>query len=834
MDLLKDLNEAQRAAVEYIDGPSLVIAGAGSGKTRVLTYKIAYLLSQGMKPWSIMALTFTNKAAREMKERIGKLVGNDLAQHLYMGTFHSIFSRILRAEAEHIGFNNNFTIYDESDSRSLIKAIVKEMGLDDKKYKPAAVHAKISMAKNNLMSAAAYDSDAAIFEQNKRAQMPEVGKIFVAYVQRCKQANAMDFDDLLTLTYQLFREHEDIRHKYAARFDYVLVDEYQDTNHVQMSIVMQLCQEKQRVCAVGDDSQSIYSFRGANIDNILNYQRQFQGTRLFKLEQNYRSTQTIVEAANSLIKHNRNQIPKDVFSENAKGEKIQYKPAYSDKEEAAIVAKDVKRIRREDGCQYSDFAILYRTNAQSRSFEEEFRKQGIPYRIYGGLSFYQRKEIKDIIAYFRLVANPDDEEAIKRIINYPARGIGAATVLKIADCAHQNQVSFWEVIGAPERYGLAVTKGTMNKLETFRLLISSFIERAQTTDVYELGDAIIKESGISQDIMSGKDADDLARQENLEEFLSGMSAFVEERREEGRFDELFLQDYLQDVALLTDADSDGDKDEPRVSLMTVHAAKGLEFPTVFVVGLEENIFPSPLSAASLRELEEERRLLYVAITRAEKHCILTNAKNRWRYGKMEFDNPSRFIDEIDGKLIDSQDEAGGSLFGSRADSMSDQPEWARAQRPRRPWEDAEQPRYSSRYQNSKPVASQFVADPKPSLFDDEPETSHTSGRSSLSEGNFKSVRALNAAKRYMETHSSHPASRSTGSSAASVSSSAASSAGSSSCGLQEGMKIEHQRFGRGTVLKIEGTGENTKATVEFVHSGTKQLLLKYAKFTVVD
>lgn len=840
MDLLNDLNEAQRAAVEYIDGPSLVIAGAGSGKTRVLTYKIAYLLSQGMKPWSIMALTFTNKAAREMKERIGKLVGNDLAQHLYMGTFHSIFSRILRAEAEHIGFNNNFTIYDESDSRSLIKAIVKEMGLDDKKYKPAAVHAKISMAKNNLMSAAAYDSDAAIFEQNKRAQMPEVGKIFVAYVQRCKQANAMDFDDLLTLTYQLFREHEDIRHKYAARFDYVLVDEYQDTNHVQMSIVMQLCQEKQRVCAVGDDSQSIYSFRGANIDNILNYQRQFQGTRLFKLEQNYRSTQTIVEAANSLIKHNRNQIPKDVFSENAKGEKILYKPAYSDKEEAAIVAKDVKRIRREDGCQYSDFAILYRTNAQSRSFEEEFRKQGIPYRIYGGLSFYQRKEIKDIIAYFRLVANPDDEEAIKRIINYPVRGIGATTVLKIADCAHQNQVSFWEVIGAPERYGLAVTKGTMNKLETFRLLISSFIERAQTTDVYELGDAIIKESGISQDIMSGKDADDLARQENLEEFLSGMSAFVEERREEGRFDELFLQDYLQDVALLTDADSDGDKDEPRVSLMTVHAAKGLEFPTVFVVGLEENIFPSPLSAASLRELEEERRLLYVAITRAEKHCILTNAKNRWRYGKMEFDNPSRFIDEIDGKLIDSQDEAGGSLFGSRADSMSDQPEWARAQRSRRPWEDAEQPRYSSRYQNSKPVASQFVADPKPSLFDDEPETSHTSGRSSvsgrssLSEGNFKSVRALNAAKRYMETHSSHPASRSTGSSAASVSSSAASSAGSSSCGLQEGMKIEHQRFGRGTVLKIEGTGENTKATVEFVHSGTKQLLLKYAKFTVVD
>ena len=864
IDLLNDLNEAQRAAVEYIDGPSLVIAGAGSGKTRVLTYKIAYLLNQGKDLYSLLVLTFTNKAAREMVERIRKMFGETFyIRQKYMGTFHSVFARILRVESDKIGFTSDFTIYDEADSRSLLKSIVKEMGLSEKTYKPAVVHARISMAKNQLIGVDSYESDSDILSQNKRAGMPEIAKIYREYVQRCKLANAMDFDDLLVYTYRLFVERNDVLKKYGKIFKYIMVDEYQDTNYVQKKILTLLynVMEEKAICAVGDDSQSIYSFRGANIDNILSFTRDFPAengnyARLFKLEQNYRSTQTIVEAANSLIKHNRNQIPKDVFSENAKGEKIQYKPAYSDKEEAAIVAKDVKRIRREDGCQYSDFAILYRTNAQSRSFEEEFRKQGIPYRIYGGLSFYQRKEIKDIIAYFRLVANPDDEEAIKRIINYPARGIGATTVLKIADCAHQNQVSFWEVIGAPERYELAVTKGTMNKLETFRLLISSFIERAQTTDVYELGDAIIKESGISQDIMSGKDADDLARQENLEEFLSGMSAFVEERREEGRFDELFLQDYLQDVALLTDADSDGDKDEPRVSLMTVHAAKGLEFPTVFVVGLEENIFPSPLSAASLRELEEERRLLYVAITRAEKHCILTNAKNRWRYGKMEFDNPSRFIDEIDGKLIDCLDEAGGSLFGSmsesrlgsrsgsmfgsRADSMSDQPEWARAQRSRRPWEDAEQPRYSSRYQNSKPVASQFVADPKPSLFDDEPETSHTSGRSSvsgrssLSEGNFKSVRALNAAKRYMETHSSHPASRSTGSSAASVSSSAASSAGSSSCGLQEGMKIEHQRFGRGTVLKIEGTGENTKATVEFVHSGTKQLLLKYAKFTIVD
>ena len=838
MDLLNDLNEAQRAAVEYIDGPSLVIAGAGSGKTRVLTYKIAYLLNQGMKPWSIMALTFTNKAAREMKERIGRLVGDDLAQHLYMGTFHSIFSRILRAEAEHIGFNNNFTIYDEADSRSLIKAIVKEMGLDDKSYKPAAVHAKISMAKNNLVSAESYASDAAIYEQNKRAQMPEVGKIFLAYVQRCKQANAMDFDDLLVLTHQLFREHEEIRQKYAARFDYILVDEYQDTNHVQMSIVMQLCKEKLRVCAVGDDSQSIYSFRGANIDNILNYQKQLKGTRLFKLEQNYRSTQTIVKAANSLIKNNRNQIKKDVYSENAVGEKLQYKPAYSDKEEAVIVAKDIKRIKRQDNCEYHDFAILYRTNAQSRSFEEEFRRQGIPYRIYGGLSFYQRKEIKDIIAYFRLVANPDDEEAIKRIINYPARGIGATTVMKIADCAHQNQVSFWEVIGEPAHYGLNVNKGTLTKLDNFRLLISSFIERSHTTDVYELGDAIIKESGISQDIMSGRDADDLARQENLEEFLSGMSAFVEERREEGRMDEAFLTDYLQDVALLTDADSEGGKDEPRVSLMTVHAAKGLEFATVFIVGLEENIFPSPLAAMSVRELEEERRLLYVAITRAEKHCILTNAKNRFRYGKMEFDNPSRFIDEIDSSLIEAQDEMGGSYFGGgssydRSASCGERSSYGGGYGKRMPWD--QKRRISDRDEDVpewKRVTSQFRPDPKPAS---DTSSSSSSSRESLSSGNFKSVRALDAARRILgNNRSSSVSSTSSVSSSAGSSSAGSSSSGSSFGALKEGCKIEHQRFGVGIVRKIEGQGENAKATVEFQNSGVKQLLLKYAKYTILN
>ena len=836
MDLLNDLNEAQRAAVEYIDGPSLVIAGAGSGKTRVLTYKIAYLLNQGKDLYSLLVLTFTNKAAKEMVERIRKMFGETFyIRQKYMGTFHSVFARILRVESDKIGFTSDFTIYDEADSRSLLKSIVKEMGLSEKTYKPAVVHARISMAKNQLIGVDSYESDSDIFSQNKRAGMPEIAKIYREYVQRCKLANAMDFDDLLVYTYRLFVERNGVLKKYGKIFKYIMVDEYQDTNYVHKKILTLLynVMEEKAICAVGDDSQSIYSFRGANIDNILSFTRDFpaengNNARLFKLEQNYRSTQTIVEAANSLIKHNCNQIPKDVFSENAKGEKIQYKPAYSDKEEAVIVAKDVKRIKREDGCQYNDFAILYRTNAQSRSFEEEFRRQGIPYRIYGGLSFYQRKEIKDIIAYFRLVANPDDEEAIKRIINYPARGIGATTVMKIADCAHQNQVSFWEVIGEPAHYGLNVNKGTLTKLDNFRLLISSFIERSHTTDVYELGDAIIKESGISQDIMSGRDADDLARQENLEEFLSGMSAFVEERREEGRMDEAFLTDYLQDVALLTDADSEGAKDEPRVSLMTVHAAKGLEFATVFIVGLEENIFPSPLAAMSVRELEEERRLLYVAITRAEKHCILTNAKNRFRYGKMEFDNPSRFIDEIDSSLIEAQDEMGGSYFGGgssydRSASYGERSSYGGGYGKRMPWD--QKRRISDRDEDVpewKRVTSQFRPDPKPVS---DTSSSSSSSRESLSSGNFKSVRALDAARRILGNNRS---------SSVSSTSSVSSSAGSSFGALKEGCKIEHQRFGVGIVRKIEGQGENAKATVEFQNSGVKQLLLKYAKYTILN
>ena len=857
MDLLNDLNESQRKAVEYIDGPSLVIAGAGSGKTRVLTYKIAYLLQQGVKPWSIMALTFTNKAAREMKERIGKLVGQELAQHLYMGTFHSIFSRILRAEAQHIGFTNNFTIYDESDSRSLIKTIVKEMGLDEKVYKPASVHSRISMAKNNLMSAENYARDKELYQADQRAKMPRVGDIFITYVQRCQQANAMDFDDLLTLTFKLFQEHEDIRKKYADRFDFLLVDEYQDTNHAQMCIVMQLCKEKERVCAVGDDSQSIYSFRGANIDNILSFQSRFKEARLFKLEQNYRSTQSIVEAANSLIKHNSNQIPKNVYSKNDKGESLIYKPAYSDKEEALIVCREIKRIKRQDNCQYSDFAILYRTNAQSRSFEEEFRKQGIPYRIYGGLSFFQRKEIKDVISYFRLVANPDDEEAFKRIINYPARGIGNTTLAKIATCALDNHVSFWQVISSPEHYGLGVNKGTLAKLESFRLMISGFVEKSASMNAFDLGDTIVKESGISADIYKSgsRDPEDLARQENLEELLGGMQSFVEECREEGREQEAYLTDYLQGVALLTDLDSKGDDDEPRVSLMTVHASKGLEFPTVFVVGLEENIFPSAI-VSTLRELEEERRLLYVAITRAEKHCVLTSAKNRFRYGKMEFGNPSRFIKEIDSAFIQEDSEMphddngfgssgygrggyGNGGYGGRMPwdnhSISSQ-----FKPDRKDYSDGEDDfrtsgrggyrtsgrddfRSSGRDDFRSSSRDDFRSSSRDDFRSSSRDDFRTSGRSGSGlDSRFKSVRGLEAARRIMGSSSS---------SSGSAFGSSTSLAGSGR--LVEGAKIEHQRFGVGTVLKLEGSGENAKATVQFVNSGTKQLLLKFAKFTII-
>ena len=804
MNLLEDLNESQRLAVEYCDGPSLVIAGAGSGKTRVLTYKIAWLLEQGMKPWNILALTFTNKAAREMKERIGRLVGQERASRLYMGTFHSIFSHILRVEAEHLGYNGNFTIYDETDSRSLLKAVIKEMGLDEKVYKPATVHNRISMAKNHLIMAHEYGQRRELVERDINTKMPAISQIFLNYQNRCKQSNAMDFDDLLTLTYTLFNEHEDIRRKYAERFQFVLVDEYQDTNSVQQRIVLQLTKDHQHVCVVGDDAQSIYGFRGANIDNILDFQQMFQGTKLFKLEQNYRSTQRIVQAANSLIKKNERQIPKDVYSRNDEGERVILKEAYSDREEASIVCNEIKRLMRKENTDYNDFAILYRTNAQSRAFEDEMLKQGISYRVYGGLSFYQRKEIKDIIAYFRMVVNPNDEEAFKRIVNYPTRGIGATTVTKITACANANGVSLWTVVSNPALFSLDVNKGTLTKLDAFRSLIEGFIKRFEADDAYQLGHDIITESGISKDLYGDNSPEAVARQENLEEFLAGLQDFVESRKEEGRLDEITLRDYLQEVSLLTDLDSDGNEEARRkVTLMTVHSAKGLEFPTVFVVGLEENIFPSPLSTNSKRELEEERRLLYVAITRAEKHCYLTYAKSRWRYGHMEFSSPSRFLRDIDSSLITDDS---GTAEQSRRSSYGSGSRFENTL-----FGDGR------RFQNSNPVASQFRADPKPreAVHREEPP------RDPFSPSFKRTLAASGGNLRRISSVVNHtPASASRPSAAPS--------------GLQEGQTIEHERFGIGTVVKLEGTGENQKATVQFRNSGTKQLLLKFARFKVIS
>ena len=794
-EILQQLNESQQQAVVYCDGPSLVIAGAGSGKTRVLTYKIAWLLKQDetIRPWNILALTFTNKAAREMKERIGRLVGEELARYLQMGTFHSVFARILRAEAEAIGFNANFTIYDQSDARSLVKTIIKEMGLDDKVYKPASVADRISMAKNHLLLPQAY-AQSAWARDDASQKRPQVATIYIRYAERCRQANAMDFDDLLVQTWLLFENHEDIRRKYVEKFHFVLVDEYQDTNYAQQAIVYQLTKDRQKVCVVGDDAQSIYSFRGANIDNILNFQSLYKDAKLFKLEQNYRSTQLIVQAANSLIRRNERQIPKNVFSKNEHGEKLQLKPAYSDREEAMIVTQDIKRIRREERRNWSDFAILYRTNAQSRSFEEQMRKDNIPYRIYGGLSFYQRKEIKDVIAYFRLIANPSDEEAFKRIVNYPARGIGDTTVGKIIQTAQAYGVSLWQVIKEPVLFPMDVSKGTMTKIQAFRELIEGWIARVATEDAYTLGHDIIMNSGISKDIYSGRNPEDISRQENLEEFLSGMQDFVETRKEEDMGDEVYLPDFLQEVALLTDLDSDEGDSNDKVTLMTIHSAKGLEFPTVFVVGLEENIFPSPMCTNSMRELEEERRLLYVAITRAEKHCILTCAQNRFRYGRMEYDTPSRFIRDIDPELLDIEGESRGqgrsasqathrqtSPYDSRRFG-SEGPEWM---------------------QNPRPVATQFKADPKPrAVAPRQPEKPVDPFGP-----NFKRLYQA-VAPRPM---ASDP----------------------SASDLREGCTIEHQRFGVGTVVRIEGTGENTKLTVDFRNVGTKQLLLKFAKFKII-
>lgn len=782
-DYIEELNEGQRNAVLYNDGPSLVIAGAGSGKTRVLTYKIAYLLENGYQPWNILALTFTNKAAREMKERIARQMGPERARHLWMGTFHSIFLRILHVEAGHIGFTSQFTIYDTADSKSLIRSIIKEMGLDEKVYKPGMVQARISNAKNHLVSPAGYANNKEAYEGDRAAKVPALRDIYQRYWERCRQADAMDFDDLLFYTFLLFRDHPEVLARYQDQFRYILVDEYQDTNFAQHSIVLQLAKNHQHVCVVGDDAQSIYSFRGADIDNILYFTKVYPDTKVFKLEQNYRSTQTIVRAANSLIEKNQWQIRKEVFSEKEKGEAIGVYQAYSDVEEGDIVVNKIAELRREKRYAYSDFAILYRTNAQSRIFEEAMRKRSMPYRIYGGLSFYQRKEIKDVIAYFRLIVNPNDEEAFKRIINYPARGIGDTTVGKIIAAATGHNVSLWTVLCEPLAYGLNFNKGTVGKLQAFRELISAFITDAAEKNAYEIGADIIRQSGIINDVCQDNSPENLSRKENIEELVNGMSDFCAQRQEEGN-PNVLLGDFLSEVSLLTDQDSDKDGDDEKITLMTVHSAKGLEFKNVFVVGMEENLFPSSMVGDSPRALEEERRLFYVAITRAEEHCFLSYAKTRFRYGKMEFGSPSRFLKDIDVRFLRLPQDA-GMFRRVEEEAAVFRRENARGFAP-----DKEDAPYGGKERVSVRPKQQIIA---PTV-----------------------LRNLKRVAPSANTASTSP------------------SAGASANRVQQGQLIEHERFGLGEVLKVEGEGDNAKATIRFKNAGDKQLLLRFARFKVLS
>ena len=782
-DYIEELNEGQRNAVLYNDGPSLVIAGAGSGKTRVLTYKIAYLLENGYQPWNILALTFTNKAAREMKERIARQMGPERARHLWMGTFHSMFLRILHVEAGHIGFTSQFTIYDTADSKSLIRSIIKEMGLDEKVYKPGMVQARISNAKNHLVSPAGYANNKEAYEGDRAAKVPALRDIYQRYWERCRQADAMDFDDLLFYTFLLFRDHPEVLARYQEQFRYILVDEYQDTNFAQHSIVLQLAKNHQHVCVVGDDAQSIYSFRGADIDNILYFTKVYPDTKVFKLEQNYRSTQTIVRAANSLIEKNQWQIRKEVFSEKEKGEAIGVYQAYSDVEEGDIVVNKIAELRREKRYAYSDFAILYRTNAQSRIFEEAMRKRSMPYRIYGGLSFYQRKEIKDVIAYFRLIVNPNDEEAFKRIINYPARGIGDTTVGKIIAAATGHNVSLWTVLCEPLAYGLNFNKGTVGKLQAFRELISAFITDAAEKNAYEIGADIIRQSGIINDVCQDSSPENLSRKENIEELVNGMSDFCAQRQEEGK-PNVLLGDFLSEVSLLTDQDSDKDGDDEKITLMTVHSAKGLEFKNVFVVGMEENLFPSSMVGDSPRALEEERRLFYVAITRAEEHCFLSYAKTRFRYGKMEFGSPSRFLKDIDVRFLRLPQDA-GMFRRVEEEATVFRRENARGFAP-----DKEDAPYGGKERVSVRPKQQIIAPTVP--------------------------RNLKRVAPSANTASTSP------------------SAGASANRVQQGQLIEHERFGLGEVLKVEGEGDNAKATIRFKNAGDKQLLLRFARFKVLS
>ena len=779
---LNDLNDVQRKAVEYCDGPELVIASAGSGKTRVLTYKIAHLLNIGYQPWNIMALTFTNKAANVMKERIDKLIGDGSSKALWMGTFHSVFLRILRIEHEAIGFNTNFTIYDQTDSESLIKAIIKEEGLDEKVYKPSLVLSKISMAKSRLVSPEKYTNDQQVRNADSEQNVPFIHKIYKAYAERCRKANAMDFDDILLFTFLLFRDHPDILNKYATRFQFLLVDEYQDTNFAQHAIVFQLTSVHKKLCVVGDDAQSIYSFRGASISNILKFNETYPDYKIFKLEQNYRSTQCIVNAANSVIAKNQFRIEKNAFSDNESGTPVSIYETSSDQEEGYSVINKIKLLHDNELLDFNSFAILYRTNAQSRIFEEALRKNNIPYVIYGGLSFYKRKEIKDVIAYFRLVVNHDDEEAFKRIVNYPARGIGKTTLAKLIDCANFAQKSVWEVIKQPEEYGLKVSKGTLNKLNDFKVLIDGFSLLASEKDAFEVGREIIIQAGISTDLYSDMSEEGKVRQENLEELVNALSNFRQDKIEEGD-EHVSLVDYLSEVSLMSDVDAADDDNNEAVKLMTVHSAKGLEFHTVFIVGLEEDLFPSKRTNTQ-KEIEEERRLFYAAVTRAEKYCFISYAKARYRYGNMEFSVPSRFIHEIDNRFVSKSKGVGKGYESKRKANRFDRlfESSSLFQHPRNS-------REQDHLHDNKP--KQQVPDRlKPLKNTDNP---------------FKSTTAS-----HTETVTTN-----------------------NKYGISLGDRIKHERFGLGTILKIEGNDENCKATVNFDVVGTKQLLLKFAKFTKV-
>ena len=783
VNFLEDLNDVQREAAAHMDGPMMVIAGAGSGKTRVLTYRIAHMMTQGVDPFSILALTFTNKAAKEMKHRIGTLVGESEARNLWMGTFHSIFARILRMECERINYPRNFTIYDTQDSRSLLKDIIKGMGLDDKVYKPASVQSRISSAKNNLIDARAYAEHTEIRSEDQQAGRPMLAEIFANYEARCFRAGAMDFDDLLYKMNVLLRDFPDLLSKYQHRFRYILVDEYQDTNFAQYLIIKQLGAVHENVCVVGDDAQSIYAFRGANIQNILNFKKDYQDAKLFKLEQNYRSTSHIVRAANSVIANNRDQIPKEVWTQNSDGEKIKVFRATSDNDEGRFVAHKIFEVRGHDGCQYKDFAILYRTNAQSRSFEESLRKLNVPYRIYGGLSFYQRKEVKDLLAYFRLTVNPSDDESFKRVVNYPARGIGKTTMDKLIALAAGEEKSLWDVLHPEHGMPPDNLKGAAwKKLREFADMVSAFSAEAGTANAHALGLAIAKRSGLVHALYSDKTPEGVARYENVQELLNALQGFVENPANENAQS---LSDFLIDVALLTDADNEDD-DDNKVSLMTVHAAKGLEFKHVHIVGLEEQLFPSQMAMESRAELEEERRLFYVALTRAEVTCTLSYALTRFRWGQVTQGDPSRFLEEIDEGCI---------VHPQQAPSSRSPVDFAQARNQFQRMPSGTAPRSFGR------LASK--ANPTPSK--------------PAKPGNWSSLKE--AAK--------------SGSAGASQASPASSPAAGSDANIAVGDIVVHAKFGKGRVLHIEGSAPNEKATITFPAVGKKQLLLKFAKLQVV-